>query len=175
MRAPAGLQVRRGHWTDEEFSQAQAVRGRMSGVARRARTAERDRKIRYWYRRGMSARQVGRRFGVSHSQVIRIAGARRDNCPGRKHLFSRPFIYHPDAVREPGVYKGDGHRVTPIANRVTLGQRDESITGEDRRAALRALLARDAAPPDQNGISASAISSCSRSSSIESLMHCVMS
>ena len=166
---------RKSHWTDAEFSQAQAVRGRMSGVARRARTAERDRKIRYWYRRGMSARDVGRRFGISHAQIIRIAGPRRDNCPGRKRLYSRPFICHPDAVREPGMYAGNTHRVGAYPDWSASISSGDPVTGEDRRAVFRALLARNAAPPDQNGISASAISDCSRSSSSESLMHCVIS
>lgn len=81
----------------------QAIRGRISGVARRRRNRARDRCIRQARRRGLSYRELGRRFRVSHVMAWKVCN--------RGWIMDRPFIPHPRGRRrqvltEPGAAKG---------------------------------------------------------------------
>lgn len=79
-----------GHWNPRAKNapwaspEAQAKRGRKSGEARRARNAERDRKIIADLEAGMSLRAIAAKHGVGKSTASRVA-ARGDRCPANQH------------------------------------------------------------------------------------------
>ena len=75
-----------------EFRLVQRIRGRMSGVARRGRTADRDRRIRQLHREGWSLRALGAEFDLHHSTIAYIV-------KGRGWMMRRPFLRHPHACR----------------------------------------------------------------------------
>ena len=73
-----GLWLWRRHCeSDEEFAELQAVRGYLSGLARRARTARRDRAILSSRRAGMKVFAIAMRFCLSVAQISRIVARQK--------------------------------------------------------------------------------------------------
>ena len=88
----------------------QAIRGRMSGAARRARTLERDQAIIGMRRRGATYRAIGARFRLSHVAAWKV-------CARPTRLRRRAWLRHP--------------RPWPFVNRTlkVVIQKNESLKG----------------------------------------------
>lgn len=77
---------------DARDPRIQAIRGRASGLSRRRRHRRRDFLIRQARRRGLSYRELGRRFRVSHVMAWKVCR--------RRWLYDRPWIEHPRGPRK---------------------------------------------------------------------------
>ena len=88
----------------------QAIRGRMSGAARRARTVERDQAIIGMRRTGATYRAIGARFRLSHVAAWKV-------CTRPTRLRRRAWLRHP--------------RPWPFVNRTlkVVRQRKDSLIG----------------------------------------------
>lgn len=61
-----------GAWWEDTSPERQALRGRKSGIMRRWRARERDRKVVYWRGRGRTYRELAVQFGLALSSVHHI-------------------------------------------------------------------------------------------------------
>jgi len=81
--------IRRPGWSDQQFRDAQSVRGTISAAKRRASTRDRDRRICKQFRAGVPRREIADAEGVSVRQVHRIA---------TRTYRRRPVRLHPDVA-----------------------------------------------------------------------------
>ena len=140
-----GLTMRTQRWLDSQDPDIQALRGKMSGKAKRRRQSRRDYLIRCARRRGLTFRELGRRFGISHVMAWKVCN--------RRWMANRPWIHHP---RGPALTQ-------PVARqRRRRYQRENPLLGREvgREVGGRVVTPRARGPDDCDDCGVTLIPAC---------------